>query len=54
MNAIRGAARLAKTGTALRNNDLQAYYNQLRFIIANFIYDMFLLILAFVLIVGAL
>lgn len=54
MNAIREAVRLAKTETALRNNDLQGYYNHLRFVVANFIYDLFTLVLAFVLIGGAL
>lgn len=54
MNAIREAPGTPIPGKPLGNNDLQGYYNQLRFVVANFIYDMLLLVLLFVLIGGAL
>lgn len=54
MNSIRQAPGTPIPGKPLRNNDLQGHYSANRLIIVNFIYDMFLLILAFVLIVGAL
>lgn len=54
MKTFRQAVRRANVGTALENNDLQAYYIGRRLTIANYIYDMLLLILALVLIKGAL